>query len=138
MINRLRFIAHYENDLIVYGNPLGSKDSLWTSLPDKPIHSLEYILPHGNNDSIKLSGYSEYLHMIEACMPVGAGSIVENVYIMGMIGGIVTSYRITILQRKNVDRYKIGDITVRNLPKGKEYRGGVTSGWRKGLIQKEE
>lgn len=135
MTKPLRFITHYENNETVLGNPLGSKDSLWTSLPDKPIHALEYTLPYGN-DSIKLAGYEEYLHMIEACMQIGQRPIVEYVYLMGRTGDKIVSYRITILQKKTVDRYKIGDITVRVLNKGSEYRGGSTSGWRKGLIKK--
>ena len=136
MQRKLRFIAHF-GDESVQGNPLGSKDSLWTSLPDKPIVALEYTLPYGN-DTIILSGYEEYIHMIEAKMPVGRNAVIENVYLMGRIGDKVTSYRITILQRKVVDRYKIGDITVRVLTKGNEYRGGATSGWRKGSEKDKE
>lgn len=123
----LRFIAHYANET-VQGNPLGNRDSLWTSLPDKPIHALEYTLPYGN-DSIKLSGYEEYLHMVEVCMPMGGNAMIEHVYLMGKIGNQVTSYRITILQKTQNDRYKIGDITVRVMEAGKEYRGGATTGW---------
>ena len=135
-MKRLRFITHYENNETVHGNPLGSKDSLWTSLPKKPIIALKYTLPNAK-DSIKLSGYEEYLHMIEAVMPVGRTAVIENVYLMGRIGDVVVSYRITILQRKIVDRYKIGDITVRVIKKGKEYRGGATTGWLPGLKRKE-
>ena len=129
-MKQLRFIAHYEDEVIP-GNPLGNRDSLWTSLPNKPIEALEYTLPHAN-DSIKLSGYEEYLHMVEARMFMGGNTIIEHVYLMGRIGSKVTSYRITILQKKAADRYKIGDITVRVLDKGKEYRGGMTSGWKAG------
>ena len=123
----LRFIAHYADET-VKGNPLGNKDSLWTSLPDKPIKALEYTLPHGK-DSIKLSGYDEYLHMVEVCMPMGGNAAIEHVYLMGKTGTTVVSYRITILQKTQNDRYKIGDITVRALESGKEYRGGATAGW---------
>lgn len=129
-MNKLRFTAHYEDE-IVHGNPLGNKDSLWTSLPDKPITALEYALPHAN-DSIKLSGYEEYLHMVEVCLPMGGNAMIEYVYLMGRIGSKVTSYRITLLQKSKTDRYKIGDITVRILNSGSEYRGGATSGWRRG------
>ena len=134
MKKQLRFIAHYEDE-IVPGNPLGHKDSLWTSLPDKPIKALEYTLPYGN-DSLKLSGYEEYLHMIEARMFMGSSTIIEHVYLMGRTGPKVVSYRITILQKKETDRYKVGDITVRVMNKGKEYRGGATSGWRAGIKAK--
>lgn len=130
-MKQLRFIAHYEDEVIP-GNPLGNRDSLWTSLPNKPIEALEYTLPHAN-DSIKLSGYEEYLHMVEARMFMGGNTIIEHVYLMGRIGSKIVSYRITILQKKQTDRYKVGDITVRVLDKGKEYRGGATSGWKAGI-----
>lgn len=130
-MKQLRFIVHYE-DGVVQGNPLGNRDSLWTSLPNKPIKALEYTLPHAN-DSIKLSGYEEYLHMVEVRMPMGGNAMIEHVYLMGRRGAKVISYRITILQKTQTDRYKIGDITVRVLNKGQEYRGGVTSGWRVGI-----
>jgi hypothetical protein len=126
-MKQLKFVAHYEDET-VQGNPLGNRDSLWTSLPDKPIKALEYMLPHAN-DSIKLSGYEEYLHMVEVCMPMGGNAVIEHVYLMGRIGSKVVSYRITILQKTQKDRYKVGDITVRVLDSGKEYRGGATAGW---------
>lgn len=131
MKKQLRFIAHYRDDFVL-GNPLGHKDSLWTSLPDKPIEALEYTLPYGN-DSIKLAGYEEYLHMVEARMFMGGSTIIEHVYLMGRISNRVVSYRITILQKTQTDRFKVGDITVRVLDKGKEYRGGMTTGWKTGV-----
>ncbi len=134
MKKQLRFIVHYE-DKPIQGNPLGNRDSLWTSLPDKPIKALEYTLPYGN-DSIKLSGYEEYLHMIEARMFMGGNTTIEHVYLMGRIGTKVVSYRITILQKKQTDRYKVGDITVRVMNKGQEYRGGATTGWKAGIKAK--
>lgn len=130
-MRKLRFIVHYEDGETFEGNSLGSRDSLWSTSPDKPIKALEYTLPYGN-DSLKLSGYQEYLHMIEACMAVGGNTNIENIYLMGRTDNRVISYRITILQRKTADRYKIGDITVRILEKGKEYRGGMTAGWKQG------
>lgn len=136
MKRQLRFIAHYENET-VQGNPLGNRDSLWTSLPGKPIKALEYILPHAN-DSIKLCGYEEYLHMVEVCMPMGGNAMIEYVYLMGKTGATVVSYRITILQKTKNDRYKIGDITVRVMEAGKEYRGGATTGWKAGIKQESK
>lgn len=139
-MKKLRFIAHYENNEKVQGNPLGHKDSLWTSLPAKPIHALEYTLPYGK-DSLKLSGYEAYLHMVEVCMSIGRNPQIEYVYIMGKTGNKITSYRITVMQNSLAARYKIGDITVRVYNAGKEYRGGATSGWRigkEGITQKEK
>jgi len=129
----MQFVIHFEDEIFV-GNPLGSRESGWLRLPEKPILVLEYILPYG--DSLALKNYEEYLHMVECVQPVGHESMIEHVYIMGKRNGLVTSYRITILQRNLDDRYKVGDITVRVFPDGKEYSGGSTKGWKKGLVKK--
>ena len=127
--NWMRFIAHFEDE-VVQGNPLGGKDSGWSSLPDKPILHLEYIMPYG--DSIVLHGYDEYLHMIEAVQQVGHNVRVEHVYLMGRRKNLSLSYRITVFQLRPNDRFKIGDITVRLTPKDKEYKGRPVRGWRRG------
>lgn len=125
----LRFIAHYEDEAIT-GNSLGSRDSGWTSLPDKSIQHLEYVMPYG--DSVILHGYDEYLHMVEASQKMGGQPLVNYVYLMGRRGKTVISYRITILQKTPHARFKVGDITVRMAPVGSEYHSKPISGWRKG------
>lgn len=125
----LRFIVHYEDEVIT-GKPLGSRDSGWTSLPNKPIQHLEYVMPYG--DSIILHGYDEYLHMVEASQRMGGRPVINYVYLMGRRGKTVISYRITVLQRTPHDRFKVGDITVRMLPAGQEYKGKSVHGWRRG------
>ena len=128
----LRFIAHFEDET-VEGNSLGSRDSGWISLPEKPITALEYVMPYGN--SLILRGCEEYLHMVEVHQTMGQKPMIDNVYLMGRQGEKVLSYRITIFQKAENDRYKAGDITVRMLPKGREFGGGPTQGWRKGIVQ---
>jgi hypothetical protein len=122
------FIAHYD-DGPVEGGPLGT-DSGWTSLPDQPIRSLEYVTPYG--DAIVLRGYDEYLHMVEARMGLGSPSVIEYLYLMGRKDDYVISYRLTIQQQQKNSRFKVGDITVRKFPWGKEYKGAATQGWRRG------
>lgn len=126
----IRFIAHFENGEKVIGNPIHSQETGWKQLPDQPILALEYVLPHG--DSLILCDYQEYLHMIEAVMQMGSNPMVAYVYLMGKKNKLVTSYRLTLSQAKIDDRYKVGDITVREFEDGKEYNGGPTSGWRRG------
>jgi len=123
------FIANFEDEK-VKGNPLGNPDTGWKSLPDKPITALEYVLPYG--DCLTLSGYEEYIHMIEAFQQMGQRPIISNIFLMGKKNGFVTSYRITVFQARKDDRYKVGDITVRRVESGKEYHGDSVSGWRKG------
>jgi hypothetical protein len=54
---------------------------------------------------------------------------------LGCTGDIVTSYRITLSTGKS-DRYKVGDITVRQFPLGKEGVGRVpTYGWKNGILE---
>ena len=125
----MHFIARYGDEKI-QGNPLGNPDTGWKSLPNKPITSLEYVLPHG--DRLILKGYEEYIHMVEAFQHMGHRPMISNLFLMGKKSGFVTSYRVTIFQSKKDDRYKVGDITVRRIEDGKEYRRSAVSGWRKG------
>lgn len=127
------FIAHFDGKK-VQGNPLGNPDTGWKSLPDKPITSLEYLLPYG--DSLILQGYEEYIHMVEAFQQMGNRPIISNLFLMGKKNGFVTSYRITVFQAKKDDRYKVGDITVRRVKAGKEYHNDAVYGWRKGVVIK--
>lgn len=128
------FIARYDGGVEVRGNRLGNPDTGWGSLPNKPISSLEYILPYG--DRLVLEGYEEYIHMIEAFQQMGSRPIISNVFLMGKKNGLVTSYRITMFQAQKDDRYKVGDITVRCTKEGKEYHGDAVYGWRKGMGRK--
>lgn len=125
----LHFIAHFQDES-VKGNLLGSRDSGWVSLPDKPIKSLEYSMPWA---SLVLRDYEAYLHMVEVFQKIGQSAIIDNVYLMGRKSGFVMSYRVTIFQQNQDSEFKVGDITMRILPFGKEYRGGPTKGWRRGL-----
>lgn len=122
----MHFVAHFEDES-VHGNPLGSRDSGWTSLPDKPILSLEYITP--NRPPLILQGYEEYLHMVEVHQMLGGPATIDAVYLMGRKNGQVVSHCITVFQER-----RAGDISVKTFPVGKEYHGGPTQGWRKGAV----
>ena len=125
----MHFIAHFQDEKI-QGSPLGNPDTGWKTLPNKPISSLEYVLPHG--DSLTLKDYEEYIHMVEAFQQMGHRPMISNLFLMGKKDGFVTSYRITIFQAKKDERYRVGDITVRRVEAGKEYHRSAVSGWRKG------
>ena len=64
------------------------------------------------------------------------GNKLKYKYVMGLKNGIVTSYRITLYGKKGKDRYHSGDITVRQYPKGKEYKNQeavAEIAWRRGI-----
>lgn len=103
----------------------------WNKCPEnKEIESLEIFLPN-EKDKIKLDGYEKYNFFIGARKEINSKNIsICHIYGLGSRRGIVTSYRITIQSQGN-EKYKIGDITVRKFPLGKEGIGRTpTLGWR--------
>ena len=111
----------------------------WLEIPSKPIKHIFYKLPTGDN--ICLEGYEKYFHMVEATVDwmrvtgktvekLTNAPVIEYAYIMGKKGNEVTSYRITLIERKS-DKFKLGDITVRkfnvNDPK---IKGFNIKGWK--------
>ena len=117
-------------------------DLKWSEIPNKPIDQVFLRLP--DNNFLVMQGYDKYICMGEATQDVyGSGNqqlICRNIYLMGYkIGAnIINSYRLTVFQSKD-SKYKIGDITRRDVKKGKEFLGQPTnpSFW-KGVNTKEE
>ena len=105
----------------------------WAKCVSENIISLELFLPNGK-DIIKLENYQRYNFFIGARKPLMSSNsiLLGHMYGLGCNDGIVTSYRITIISPKG-DKYKVGDITVRKFPFGKEGVGRTsTSGWKMG------
>jgi len=94
------------------------KDTKWLSIPNKPIKRIFYKLPVG--DYICLDNYDNYFHMVEATKDLNGkrkGIVnIEYAYIIGIKGDRVTSYRITLINKKQ-ERYQLSDITIRNFSK---------------------
>lgn len=88
-------------------------ETKWLEIPLKPIKRIFYKLPM--NDYICLEG-EKYFHMVEALKDITGkekGIVkLQYAYIMKKEGNKVISYRITLFN-KSEDRYRIGDITVR-------------------------
>lgn len=105
----------------------------WSKIPDKKIKSLELFLPNGK-DVIKLENYESYNFLVGARKPLNSQEVVlAHMYGLGHRGGIVTSYRITLVSSGG-NKYKAGDITVRKFPFGKEgIRRTATTGWKSGV-----
>lgn len=122
-------------DNAIYKGGDSLMDSKWRGIPeDKEIASLIYSLPDGN--LITLRDYEAYNHLIEATQNIYGSActrqVIRAIYLMGLKGNIVTSYRISLFEEKN-SKYKLGDITRREYILGKEFRGQPTSGWKKGI-----
>jgi len=106
----------------------------WNKCPDKPIKSLELVLPN-DQDIIRLENYQKYNFFIGARKPLNSQTVVlGHMYGLGCNNNIVTSYRITVISSMG-NKYKVGDITVRKFPFGKEgIRRTATTGWKGGII----
>lgn len=126
----MHFMIHFEDGEIAIGKPLGSMDTGWNDLPEKPISKLAYMNPYG--DLLVLQGYEEYNHMVECLQNMGQRPFIHEVYLMGAKGGKVVVYRIRVFQKSAEDPIQVGDITVRVTERGKEYLDSETWGWRKG------
>ena len=64
------------------------------------------------------------------------GNKLKYKYVMGLKKGIVTSYRISLNGINGKDKYHAGDITTREYPKGKEFKGREPVGdyaWKRGI-----
>lgn len=126
----MHFVAYYEDGSMVPGKPLGSLDTGWQGLPDKPIAKLCYVNPYG--DMIVLQGYEEYNQMVECMCMMGEGAKINDVLLMGAKNGKVTVYRLRAFQRSKDDSPQVGDVTVRVCERGREYCDSESWGWRKG------
>ncbi len=111
--------------------------SLWSDIPDKEIKRLEYRLTDGS--FLGLEGFEEYSCFVEVTKkmygPKGTklGDKLENIYIMGLKKGIVTSYRISLKGERGQTKYIQGDMTRREYKLGEEFRGQPTRDWKKGI-----
>jgi|GEM_PF-6129313 len=100
---------------------------------EKKIKALELNLPN-LKDKIILEGYDLYNFFIGAKKLLNKDSIlICHMYGLGHRRGIVTSYRITLISEKT-EKHKVGDVTVRKFPWGKEGIGRTaTTGWKTGV-----
>lgn len=107
------------------------KHTKWSKCPEG-ICSLEVKLPYG--DFLKLSEYEMFNFFIGASKSIRGGEItINHIYALGKKEDLVTSYRITLIS-SDISRHKLGDITVRQFPFGKEGMGRTpTSGWKSGI-----
>lgn len=111
----------------------------WNKCPrDKKISALELCIPNGDG-KIVLDEYEEYNFFIGASKFIQGGSVrISHMYGLGSRRGIVTSCRIT-LASSDGNKHKVGDITIRKFPRGKEGLGRTsTSGWKDGTLEKKE
>lgn len=130
--SRRLFKINYSDGTTYVGGTIETPN--WRICPDKNVTSLSLLLPYG--DSICLFNYERYNFFIGAIKAFNEKSLkIAHMFGLGCTGDIVTSYRITLSTGKS-DRYKVGDITVRQFPLGKEGVGRVpTYGWKNGILE---
>ncbi len=112
--------------------------TLWHIMPNKPIQSISFRLPDGNY--ITLNGYEQYNHETEITQNFygktgqKAGKpTIRCQYLKGKVKDKITCYRISLFQSPD-SRYKVGDITRRELEWGKDDNGKKpTTGWKQGI-----
>jgi len=102
----------FEDKTTYYGGSIF--DTKWLDIPKKKINRIFYRLPSG--DFLCLGNYDKYFHYIEAVQDLTGRergkTKIEYAYLMGKRGRVVTSYRITLIN-KPFDKYRLGDVTVR-------------------------
>ena len=135
MENQALYYIIFEDSTFVGGNDY--YQTKWLEIPNKKIKRIFYRLPDGNH--LCLSGYDEYYHMIEATQDITGKNRgktnIEYAYIMGKRGRVVTSYRITLLNKLSChsgdSRYKLGDIVRRDFDiDHKKIKGLNPKGWK--------
>lgn len=106
-------------------------NSGWLNIPNKTIKRIIYSLPQGDN--LVLNSYDSYFHMTEAITDISGKNKgkqkIEFDYIMGRKNGIITCYKISLLNgtiEKKI--YREDNIEIQKLNK---------IGW-KGIKNKEE
>jgi len=121
--------VHLEDGSTVDGGPFEYPG--WNKCPEG-IMALELFLPSG--DRIILEGYERYNFFVGVKKPLNVSkAILVHIYGLGCRDGIVTSYRVTMVSVGG-NKYRVGDITSRTFPFGKEGIGRTTtSGWKLGV-----
>jgi len=105
------FIVGFKDGSIFEGG-VDYTETKWLQIPHKEIAAISYRLPDGNY--LVVSGAEEYFHMVEVVQDIYGGQPgvpkLEYAYLMTKKNGIVTSYRMTLM---NMDTFRMGDITRR-------------------------
>jgi len=110
---------------------------------NEPGKLTQAIIKHGNGRISK-----KYMARCGKCTWTGDIIDLKNkniksgkwIYLLGLKNGIVKSYRITLNGINGEDKYHTGDITTRDFPKGKEFKGKqpvADYAWKRGIIKKE-
>lgn len=120
-----------DNSIFVGGNSY--QKTKWLEI-NKPIAIIYYTLPDGN--VLVMKDYSKYFHMVECSMDINGKDKgkqrIEYTYIMGKRNGIITSYRITLMEGKaGKDKFRRGDLTRREYKETDEFIKGLNkNNWR--------
>jgi hypothetical protein len=131
-MNKLPIFQVVFQDGSYFSGGVDYSQTKWLSIPsDKEIKRVFYKLP--NNDYICLDNYDSYLHIVEVTkdlMGKRKGIInLEYAFIIGLKEDKVTSYRITLMNKKQ-ERYQLSDVTIREFTKEEFIKRYNKQNWR--------
>lgn len=113
----------YDEGEFIGGQPHNSK---WNNQPIKPIKRIEYKLL---GKTAVFAGFESYNHLIEKGHFVLQGKDrLLNVYLMALKNDKVYIFKFDLITNEVTEQIK---------PKGKEYYGTATTGWKEGLKDQE-
>lgn len=93
---------------------------------NKPIRRFEYYL---GGKTFILQNYEMYNHIIEyAYISAQKGQIITQITLMGLCGNTVTALVLNNKKKPPIEEYRA--------KLGQEYKGGLSTGWRKGTSDK--
>jgi len=113
-------IVYNDGSIFEGGEPTSSK---WSEI-DKPIRELKYEL---GGKTFVLKNYEMYNHIVEYVNILKKGTFLNKITLMGLSENIVTVIALNI-REKTIEQYKV--------PIGREYNGGITTGWKNGTCEK--
>ena len=114
-------------------------DTKWKEIPDKQIKQIAFRVPSG--DFIVLHDYEAYNFFIEGTVDIYSKDkrtigkqIPRFIHIRGKSKSKIASYRVTLFDSGDKQKYRIADITYRVLDWLKDDRGVNSSiGWKSGI-----
>jgi len=96
-----------------------SSQAKWDAI-DKPVRRFEY---HLGGKVFIMQNYEMFNHIVEYVHVVQKGKFLNKITLMGLSGNVVTAIVLNI-RKKRIEQYQASI--------GREYNGGITTGWKKG------
>ena len=115
-------VKFFDGSKFVGGGP---DDSKWLKIPDKEILNINYTF---GGRKLFVANYEEYNHQVEITMTFMGklrGKRISKIAILGRQGPNVDVFTFDLMK---------GTLKLETREFGKEWNGGRTTGWKKGLL----